>query len=154
MASPTVRGLVLPPQLTSLIDRGLWKHPGDAVLAAAIPWFEDSLHFVSSPEQMGYQSQSMDLFADDPSYAFFREARGSKATAPLELPWLDVEQAFFIAVNRNPGDDVAVALDYRTDPSDPRVVGSDFWTDPLLCHWRVIAPTFSAFVTSLGLETS
>jgi hypothetical protein len=35
-----------------------------------------------------------------------------------------------VAVNQRPGDDVAIELDYRTDPADPRVVGSGFWTDP------------------------
>lgn len=151
MAPSTVRGLALPALLTSLIDRDLWRHPGDAVLAKAIPWFKDPLHFVSNPEQMVYASQSMDMFADDPHSAFFRQARGSRSVAPLELPWLDVDQAVLIATTRNPGDDGALALDYRTDPSDPRIVGSDFWTDPLLCEWRVVAPTFSGFVSSLGL---
>ncbi|MFJ3307382.1 hypothetical protein ACIPSA_30670 [Streptomyces sp. NPDC086549] len=151
MVPSRVRGLALPAQLTSLIDGGLWRHPGDAVLAQVIPWFKDPLVLVSSPEQMELASRSMDMFADDPYCAFFREARGSRATDPLELPWLDVEQAVLIAINRNPGDDVALALDYRTDPSEPRIVGSDFWTNPHLCQWRVVAPTFSAFVTSLGL---
>ncbi|WP_319599632.1 MULTISPECIES: hypothetical protein [unclassified Streptomyces] len=136
--------------MTSLIDRDLWRHPGDAVLAKAIPWFKDPLVFVSNPEQMVYASQSMDMFADDPHSAFFRQARGSRSAAPIELPWLDVERAVLIATTRNPGDDGALALDYRTDPSDPRVVGSDFWTDPLLCQWRVVAPTFSGFVSGLG----
>ncbi|MFJ3705353.1 MULTISPECIES: hypothetical protein [Streptomyces] len=151
MAPSTVRGLALPDLLTSLIDRDLWSHPGDVVLAKAIPWFKDPLGFVSNPEQMAYASQSMDMFADDPHSAFFRQARGSRGVAPLELPWLDVERAVLIATTRNPGDDGALALDYRADPSDPRVVGSDFWTDPLLCEWRVVAPTFSGFVSSLGL---
>ncbi|OPC78905.1 hypothetical protein B4N89_32820 [Embleya scabrispora] len=137
--------------MTSLIERGLWRHPGDAVLAEVIPWFESPLVFVSGPEQMEFESQSMDMFADDPHRAFFREARGSTSTGPLELPWLDVEQAVLIAVNRNPGDDIALALDYRTDPTDPRVVGSDFWTNPCMCEWRVAAPTFSAFAARLGL---
>ena len=65
---------------------------------------------MAGPEQMELASRSMDMFADDPHCAFFREARGSRATDPLELPWLDVEQAVLIAVNRNPGDDVASAL--------------------------------------------
>lgn len=51
-------------------------------------------------------------------------ARGGSQETPVELPWLDVEQAFFIAVNRVPGDDVGLARDYRTDAHDPRVVGS------------------------------
>ncbi|MFJ6686863.1 hypothetical protein [Streptomyces werraensis] len=151
MAPSIVRGLALPALLTSLIDRGLWRHPGDAVLAKAIPWFKDPLRFVPNPEQMVYASQSMDMFADDPHSAFFRQARGSRSVVPLELPWLDVDRAVLIATTRNPGDDGALALDYRTDPSDPRIVGSDFWTDPLLCEWRVVAPTFSGFVSSLNL---
>ncbi|MGW0935852.1 hypothetical protein [Streptomyces sp. NPDC002666] len=151
MAPYTVRGLALPALLTSLVDRGLWRDPGDAVLAKAIPWFKDPLRLVSNPEQMAYASQSMDMVADDPHSAFFRQARGSKSVAPLELPWLDVEQAVLIAITRRPGDDGALALDYRSDPSDPRIVGSDFWADPLLCQWRVVAPTFSGFVSSLGL---
>ncbi|MFJ8043442.1 hypothetical protein ACIRBX_23385 [Kitasatospora sp. NPDC096147] len=151
MVHPTVRGLALPTQLTSLIDRGLWAHPGDAVLAEVIPWFESPLDFLPGPRQMEWECQSMDMFADDPSYDFFRESRGSTATVPVELPWLDVELAVLIAVGRTPGDDVALALDYRSDPADPRVVGSDFWTAPRLCRWRVVAPTFSAFVTRLGL---
>jgi hypothetical protein len=84
----------------------------------------------------------------------FREVRGSVLREPVELPWLDVEWAFFIAVNRMPGDDVAVALDYRGDPADPRVVGSDFWSDPRQCAWRVVAPTFSSFASALGLMTA
>ncbi|MGW6865089.1 hypothetical protein ACWGHM_37475 [Streptomyces sp. NPDC054904] len=153
MAPATVRGLPLPAPLTSLIDRGLWRHPGDAVLAKVAPWFEDPLAFVADPEQMAFASRSMDIVADDPSAGYFRQARGSRGTAPLELPWLDVEQAVLIAITRNPGDDGALALDYRTDPSDPRVVGSDYWTDPDRCRWRVVAPTFSGFVTSCATAT-
>lgn len=54
-------------------------------------------------------------------------------------------------MNRHAGDDVALALDYRTDPSDPRVVGSDFRTNPRQCEWRLVTPTFSAFAHALGL---
>ncbi|MFD4948253.1 hypothetical protein ACFWNT_38515 [Streptomyces sp. NPDC058409] len=130
MAPSIVRGLALPAPLTSLIDRDLWHQPGDAVLAKVIPWFEHPLVFVSNSEQMAFASQSMDIFADDPHSAYFRQARGSRGIAPLELPWLDVEQAVLIAITRNPGDEGALAFGYRTDPSDPRIVGSDYWTDP------------------------
>ncbi|MFF4319210.1 hypothetical protein [Streptomyces sp. NPDC001568] len=148
MAPATVRGLPLPAPLISLIDRGLWQHPGDAVLSKVIPWFRDPLTFVRDPEQMAFASRSMDIVADDPHAGYFRQARGSRGTAPLELPWLDVDRAVLIAITRNPGDDGALALDYRTDPADPRVLGSDYWTDPEWCRWRVVAPTFSGFVAS------
>ncbi|MFD0259545.1 hypothetical protein ACFRKE_16850 [Kitasatospora indigofera] len=151
MENVTVRGLALPALLTSLLGRGRWRHPGEATLAEVVPWFESPLRFLPGAVAMEWESGSMDMFADDPSYDFFREARGSARATPVELPWLDVEQAVLIAVNRVPGDDVALALDYRTDPADPRVVGSDFWTDPRLCSWRTVSPAFSAFAVDLGL---
>jgi hypothetical protein len=90
--------------------------------------------------------------------ALFHVVRGS-VVGPGDLPWLDVEQAVNIAVNKRPGDDVAIALDYRTDPSDPRVVGSDAWTGHhetgrFQYVWREVAPSFSAFAEALGLLAS
>lgn len=147
-----VRGLGVPPLLVSLLAEKRWGHPGDEELARLIPWFEDPLDFLTSVAGMEWESRSMDMFADDVSYLeLFREVRGSERETPVELPWLDVEKAFLIAVCRHPGDDVALALDYRTDPADPRVVGTDFWTDPRGCEWRVVAPTFSEFAAALGL---
>lgn len=67
------------------------------------------------------------------------------------LPWLDVDKAFLVAVNKHPGDDVAIALDYRTDSIHPRVVASDFWTEPGICSWREVTSTFSALVGEFGL---
>jgi hypothetical protein len=77
--------------------------------------------------------------------------RGSRTGSRVELPWLDVEQAILIAVNRNPGDDVAVALNLRTNPTDPAVVASDFWSRPRQCQWRPVTPTFTEFATRLRL---
>jgi hypothetical protein len=145
--------LPLPGLLTDLLAAGRWRHPGDDVVREVIPWFESPLVFLTSVGQMRWESQSLDLFADESRGSeLFREVRGSVVGA-VELPWLDVELAFFVAVNRVPGDDVAIALDYRSDPSDPRVVASDFWTEPepLQCAWRIVAPTLSAFADALGL---
>jgi hypothetical protein len=154
----TVRGLALPPLLAGLLDSGRWRHPGDDVLRAVVPWFEDPLVFLRSPDAMRLGSWWLyeDGSADDPrDSALFHVVRGSVA-GPGDLPWLDVEQAFNIAVSRRPGDDVAIALDYRTDPSDPRVVGSDAWTRQpetgrIQYAWRQVAPSFSAFAEALGL---
>lgn len=117
-----------------------------------MPWFEDPLDFLTDVDQIRRESGSLDhLTQDEDTARFFRQVRGSTATGPVELPWLDVELAVLIAVNHIPGDDVAIALDYRTSASDPQVVASDFWTDPRQCSWRIIAPTFSAFTAALDL---
>lgn len=152
MEQVEVRGHALPARLITLLREGRWQHPGDRELAKLIPWFEEPLDFLRSTKEIERESRSMDLFADDPlSLDLFHEVRGSTRPAPVELPWLDIEQALLIAVNRRPGDDVALALDYRTDPADPRVVGSDFWTNPRQCAWREVAPAFSSFADALSL---
>ncbi len=120
-----------------------------------MPWFEDPLDFLTDIDQMHRESRSLDrLTEDDDSAELFGLARGSTLTEPVELPWLDVEHAFLIAVNRSPGDDVAIALDYRTNTADPRVVAGDLWTGPERYAWRVVTPTFSEFAAKLGLLTT
>ncbi|SCE36578.1 hypothetical protein GA0115234_1081133 [Streptomyces sp. DvalAA-43] len=60
------------------------------------------------PRADGVRVPIMDMFADDPHSAFFRQSRGSRGVSPLEPPWLDVDQAVLIATTRHPGDDGAL----------------------------------------------
>jgi hypothetical protein len=152
MTEVMVRGLPLPSLLTDMLTDGRWRHPGDAALRDLVPWFESPLAFLASANQMDQESAALDMFADDElSSQLFRTMRGSVHSEAVELPWLDTERAVLIAVNSIPGDDVAVALDYRQDHGNPRVVASDFWTDPKQCSWRIVAASFAAFATGLGL---
>ena len=128
-AAIRVHGLVVPDLLLVLLREGRWNHPGELAIARVMPWFRDPLDFLGSTQQMERESQSLDrLIQDDEMAALFRFAREPTATGPVELPWLDVDRAFFIAMARCAGDDTAVALDYRTGSSDPRVIASDVWT--------------------------
>ena len=96
------------------------------------------------------RSESRIWAADDERYSrIFHEVRGSKQLAPVDLPWLDAEKAVFIAVNQIPDDDIAIALDYRTDRSDPRVVASEWVENPCGCIWREVAGSFSEFMQQL-----
>jgi hypothetical protein len=145
--------LVLPAFLAELLASGRWQHPGDDVLREALPWFEDPVDFLSRTDLMERESRSLDRFADDERASrIFHVTRGSVAS-PVWLPWLDAETAVLIAVNRHAGDDVAIALDYRSDARDPAVVASDFWTwtYPSAYLWRPVAPTFKAFAAMLGI---
>ena len=147
-----VRGLVLPALLAELLASGRWRHPGDDVLREALPWFEDPVGFLSRTDLMERESRSLDMYADDERVSrIFHVTRGSVA-GPVWLPWLDAETAVLIAVNRHAGDDVAIALDYRSDARDPAVVASDAWTwtYPSAYLWRPVAPTFKAFAAMLG----
>ncbi|WP_246274211.1 hypothetical protein [Phytohabitans houttuyneae] len=148
-----VRGLVLPVLLIQLIETGRWKHPGEPALARAMPWFEDQLDFLTDAHEMERQSRALDRLADDEeSSRLFRLVRRRGSEGSVDLPWLEVEHAILIAVSHYAGDDTAVALDYRVDPANPRVVGSDIWTVSGRYQWRTIAPTFAAFANALGLD--
>ncbi len=143
----TVRGLRLPGQLVSMLRTNLWHDPDEHALLDLMPWFEEPLDFLTSPYWMQRESATLDRLADNECFMLVRGG-------PSHLPWLDAERAVFIAVNRIPGHDVAVALDYRTDPDNPRVVASDVWSDPRRCVWRAVTPTFSELVDRLGLGYS
>lgn len=147
-----VRGLPLPVLLLDLMATGSWPVRDDTKLRAIMPWFEDPLDLLANIEQIRRESAALDRMTEDAATAeLFRLARGGRSDDLVEPPWLDAELAVLIGVNRDPGDDVAIALDYRTGGDDPRVVASDWWTDPHRCTWREVTPTFSAFAAALGI---
>jgi hypothetical protein len=149
----TVRGLALPSALITLMALGAWRDPDETALRDLLPWFDDPLVFLDSIGWMRRENEGLDHIVDDErSSAVFRMVRGSREPGLVELPWLDIDQAILIAVNRNAGDDVAVALDLRTDPTDPRVVASDIWSNPRQYAWRIVTPTFTQFAAGLGLR--
>jgi hypothetical protein len=139
--------LELPPLLTELIVSDRWRHPGDESLVTVIPFLGEPVNFLTSP----VGGELFTPFLEDAGIAAtFHLYRGSAAEDARALPWLDADLAVVIASSRFPGDDVAIALDYRTGCSEPRVVSSD-WSDGHSCRWRAVAPDFAAFAERLGL---
>jgi hypothetical protein len=145
-----INGLEVPSLLVELLEQHRWRHPGDEALRHLIPFLREPVDFLTSVEAM--RRESAGSLADEPRFAkVFHMARGSRSAEPVCLPWLDVELSVFVAVNRFPGDDLGIALDYRTDATDPRVVASDWDDGPGGCEWREVAPSFSQFVRTLGV---
>ena len=87
--------------------------------------------------------------SDEAENEQFHEYRSSLCEK-RDLPWRDVENSLLVAINRFPGDDVAIGLDYRTSKEDPRVIATE-WIDgsECGCYWREVAPTLSEFVAQL-----
>jgi hypothetical protein len=145
-----VNGLQLPPLVVQLLQEGRWHHPGDKALRRLIPFLREPVDFLTTVEAMRWESPAS--LADEPGLAaVWHVARGSKSVQPVCLPWLDVELAVFVAVNRCPGDDLGIALDYRTGSVNPRVVATDWHSGAGGCIWREVTPSFSEFVRSLEL---
>jgi hypothetical protein len=135
--------------LLELIRTGRWKQPPDEIIKNLIPFLQEPMDFLPDVDTM--LQESISLLADSPEMAeLFHEYRGSKVPE-RELPWLDVDKALFIAVNRIAGADLGIALDYRTDLEDPRVVASDWQSGGNTHHWREVEGKFSDFVRKLGL---
>jgi hypothetical protein len=150
-SSRCVRGLALPPLLVQLMVSGRWRNPGSTAVREALPWFEDPLEFLPTAARMEQESRTLDMWADDERTSRIFHVTHGTLSGPLRLPWLDADRAVLIAVNRHRGDDVAIALDYRRDPSVAAVVASDAWTFPTGYLWRPAAASFDAFAARLGL---
>jgi hypothetical protein len=126
-----------------------WKHPGHDVMAEKVPFIHDPLEFLSSIDSMLFNSGPL----MDPRKAEderFSEYRGSQIPF-RDLPWIDVEKTVFIIINERIGDDVGIALDYRTGNDWPRIVGGD-WHSGSGIIYREIAPSFDVFVELIGLQ--
>src|SRR5512138_1251167 len=146
---PAGKQPIVPPLLVELIDTGRWKQPPDAIIKSVIPFLQEPMDFLPTVDAM--RQESTGLLADSPEMSeLFHEYRGSKVPE-RELPWLDVDKALFIAVNRLFGADLGIVLDYRTSLEDPRVVASDWSSRGNINHWREVERRFSDFVRKLGI---
>ncbi len=144
----SVNGLPLPQLLVDLLATGGWRHPGDEAVRRVIPFLSDAVDFLSI-QQMEIESRGH--LADNPSTAeLFHDVRGARPFAANELPWRDVTRSVMIAVNREPGADVAIALDYRTSLDTPRVIASNWQWEPTKTHqWALVSHTFPEFWCNL-----
>jgi hypothetical protein len=133
------------------MQRNRWHHPGDNAIQRQIPFIQGPVDFLRTIEQMRFESSGS--LADRPGLAtFFHEFRGRRIATAHDLPWLDVDKAVFIAVNRLNGDDLAIALDYRTGSLDPRVVANYWQPEDRGCLSREVSATFTQFARALRLE--
>ncbi len=145
--NPPSNRLPLPPLLVRLIAEARWRQPEDAQLSELVPFVRDPLDFLLSEESLRRESRGS--LADHPDTSkLFRLYRGN-SSEERPLPWLDADLSVFIAINRYAGDDVAIALDYRTSFDDPRVVASEWAANNSGNYWREAFPSFSAFVAAL-----
>ncbi len=142
--------LPLPPKLQMMLDRGKWLHPEEGVMQQVAPFIKDPLHFPQSHDEMIRESSILFMEHHQDEDKRSHEYKGSK-TGPYDLPWQDVELALNIIINREIGDDIAIALDYRTGLSSPRVIGQEYAEDYAegFIRYHEIAATFDDFVEML-----
>ncbi len=150
-----IRGMRFPPAFVELWSAGKWQQPDEVLIQSLIPWLQGPIEFIEVMRWMVMENSAS--LVDSPHFARgFREYRGSISPDKTDLPWLDVEKSLFIAVNRIPGDDLAIALDFRSSTENPRVVASYWCDEPGDYHveWRLVTETFSEFLTRLNMTDS
>ena len=138
--------VALPPLLVDLMRTNRWVQPDEAVWKRTIPFLDGPVDLLDL-DAMEFESQGhlADIHDD-----WMRQMRSDSNTPSKPLPWLDVSQSFFIAVNSIPGDDIGIALDFRnSDAENPRVVASK-WKDNG-CEWKLAVSTFRKFVEVTGM---
>ncbi len=150
-----IRGMRFPPAFAELWSAGEWQQPDEALIQSLIPWLQGPIEFIEAMHWMVTENHT--LLADHRYDArTWREYRGSVSPDKTDLPWRDLDQSLFLAVNRNPGDDLGVALDFRTSTDNPRVVAS-YWCgerEDYHVEWRLVTDTFSEFLTRLEMVVS
>jgi hypothetical protein len=99
--------------------------------------------------------ETLTLFAKKPSSALHHRVYiGNNAQGPSDLPWLDVDKALVIGGGADYGDDTWLALDYRLNLLDPRIVVSQYRhygpeparAAPSHINWLAIAPNIQGFL--------
>jgi hypothetical protein len=148
-----INGLPLPKLLMEMLEQGRWKHPGDEVLRSLIPGLYEPTHdpvdFLQSVDSIARNSPNGPIGGKEMMNTY-KEKRGSGGAVP-ELPWVDVEKRLLVAVCKWPGDDVGIALDYRTSVTDPSVVALCYGGDGIGFYWTRVSDSFTKFVECSGL---
>lgn len=144
------RALPLPSSLIALMDVGQWTHPGSEALRSCAPFLHDPLVVLTSIEAMLFNSGPL-MGHSQIEDERLHEYRGS-VLAHRPLPWIDVEKTIFIMCNERIGDDCGIALDYRTNPEEPHVIGSDWQSGGNGVVYRKIADSFREFAAMVGLS--
>lgn len=147
-ARKKVNKLPVPKLMLELMEQGKWQHPGDAVIRQVVPFFQAEVDFLQAWEVMARESGGQ---LEDTEEDFFYERRSSKDARANALPWRDLDKSFLFAVNRERGDDIALALDFRSSVEDPQVIGNNWYTGARGCVWELVSPLFSAFCERVGL---
>lgn len=142
-----LKGLKVPSLLVKLVNEGFWVKGSELDIKKHYEFLNDPLTFLQSFQGM----------KSTPSFKYDEVLRiysSSEVGLNRNLPWLDIDNSIFIAINKNPGDDIAIALDYRDNSTSPIVVASK-WTEVNgYCEWVKIENTFDDLVQTLKMNVA
>lgn len=145
----TVNGLRLPARLIELLEEGRWTRPSDVSVLAQMTGAErpEDFTFYSLDGMIRETAGNVDLWKE--GYGQIYGLTSSSTPNQLSNPeFLDVDRAVLIAGNWN---EEIIALDYRENLDEPKVVCGTWPGGRAPGQWKVIATTFNEFGERLGL---
>ncbi len=154
-----IRNNKVPDLLLDLIAEGKWLQPSKHQWETITPWLKepiDQVDLLLSLDKMQSESRGLDYLT-----GLQWSICSSKILTHYQdhSLWLNADKAFLIAVNREIGSDLALALDFRKTPSNPRVIASVYvdqhdiskaeksnLQQEQMHFWREVSPCFHEFV--------
>lgn len=145
----TVNGQNLPESINNLIEAERWTMPSDQSLLNKLFGLAISTGYggptLYLPQQMQLETSNwIDLAGTD---SFLH------GTPDIDQLPGDIDPANTVLIgDAGMGLDSPIAMDFRTSPTNPRIV-LFVWTDPpKKSRWNQIAPNLSTFIDFLGLQ--
>jgi hypothetical protein len=142
--------LKIPPLLEELVAAGRWPRDADEQLAQVVrPLVSPERVRRLAPDEQGV------IYLYTPPF----RAAGRRNDPKDFYNWpssdpagIDLDRAILIG-DFGLGSDSPIALDYRADPANPRVIRLRYNEDspPLVGKWVTLTPDFPSFVEALGL---
>jgi hypothetical protein len=139
-----VDGLLIPDLLDTMLAEGRWPRTADEA-------YKQNLHS-RVPEDRNRRLRRICLYAP-PFLTVARILKGSGRDFYSQYCALHelVAEASIQIADFGHGADATILLDYRSGPSDPRVIHLEWGGRGESNYWVVMAPDFASFVDMLGL---
>jgi hypothetical protein len=140
-----LKTLPLPMELTRLIERGLWPRDSKEALSQNVrPWISESSVRRFAPEESKVYLYpppfcTVRVEMESPKHSFWADPRSAVQEINPDLTMIIGDFGL--------GSDAPIALDYRQQVDEPRVIRLR-WA-PEGNHWVEAAPTFAEFAAHL-----
>lgn len=140
-------GFVLPPLLRTLVEAGRWPRTQEEALK------QNTSPRVSGDRIRALAPEESLIFLEPPPFSTVRQLGAAHPfwRGPMADPnGIDPDRTIVLG-DFGLGSDAPIALDYRHDAANPRVIRLRWVGPDTPNRWVVMAPDFASFAAALGL---
>ena len=130
-----VKDLRIPEELQAVLNTSELQDLVVNELSSKFSFLEFPMEFLQSLEEIRLLSSDQTFLIEE----YWNVRSSQNLNKEIDLPYLDFDNSLMIAINKYPGEDLAIALDYRSNPDVPCVVGSNFNKEDGGCEWKTLS---------------